>query len=416
MDAYSLLSKINKIGISLIVFLTSASSLKAQETTCAPQSYENLVKCAIEQSFENQISEQKVNATRNLEGIAKQLLNPELQIENLQKGSEKSETSATLLFDVRLGGKKSAALNEAQAEIQKASAEADLARAQFKLDLTLKLYRLAQLNHESKLEEETVSTFTKIIKQYQNKAALTPEQEVSLSIFKISTSEHQVNLVKLKNESQKLFQEILSSTRLTEDLIIKNLPSHKSNWPEISEKAQIDSSPNVRFASSELFVAKALKEKADAEAWPDLKIGPSVKLQKDNSGSENFVGLSLSMPLPFLNQNNAGRAYSQQKVIEAQLNHTLVSRKVSGLRDQLVGKYRTTVTSLKSLISDGSAEEKHKQIERHFFKGMISSSLVIEAHRQLIEFEQKRNESEREAIEALGSILIIDNQFTEVIL
>ncbi len=68
------------------------------------------------------------------------------------------------------------------------------------------------------------------------------------------------------------------------------------------------------------------------------------------------------------------------------------------------------------MISDGSAEEKHKQIERHFFNGMISSSLVIEAHRQLIEFEQKRNESEREAIEALGSIFIIDNQFAEVIL
>lgn len=416
MDAYSLLAKFKKIGISLIVFLISASSLKAQEKTCAPQSYENLVKCAIEQSFEIQISEQNVNATRNLEGIAKQLLNPELQIQNLQKGSEKSETSATLLFDVRLGGKKSAALNEAQAEIQKANAEGDLARAQFKLELTLKLYRLAQLNHESKIEKETVSTFTKIIKQYKNKAALTPEQEVSLSIFTISTSEHQANLVKLKNESQKLIQEIISSTRLTEELIIKNLPGHKSNWPEVSEKAQIDSSPNVRFASGELFVAKALKEKADAEVWPDLKIGPSVKLQKDGSGSENFVGLSLSMPLPFLNQNSAGRVYSQQKVVEAQLNHTLVNRKISGLRVQLTRKYRDTVLSLKSLISDDSAEEKHKQIERHFFKGMISISLVIEAHRQLIEFEQKRNDSEREAIEALGSILIIDNQFAEVIL
>ncbi len=406
-----------KKSLSLFITLTCALSVEAQEKICNSKNYEELVKCALDQALEIQVSEQKFNATKKLEGMAKQLLNPELQIQNLQKGSEKSETSATLLFDVRLGGKRAAALNEAQGEIQKSSAEKDLSVAQFKLDLMLKLYRLTHLNHELKIEDETINTFSKIISQFQSKPALTPEQEVSLSIFKIATSEHQLNLVWIKNESQKLVQDISSSTNLPKDLILKNLPQHKLNWPEVSEDTQSENSPHVRFATGDLQIARALKEKSDAEVWPDLKIGPSFKVQKDGSaGTENFVGLSLSIPLAILNQNTAGRAYSSQKVVEAQLVHTLTARKVSSLREQFIQKYRTTVASLRNLITDASAEEKHKTVERHFFKGMISSSLVIEAHRQLIEFEEKRNESEREAIEALGSILIMDNKISEVTL
>ena len=61
-------------------------------------------------------------------------------------------------------------------------------------------------------------------------------------------------------------------------------------------------------------------------------------------------------------------------------------------------------------------EEKHNKIERLFFNGLVSSSLVIEAHRQLFDLEEKRNETEREAVEALGQVYIIDNQFSGVIL
>jgi cobalt-zinc-cadmium efflux system outer membrane protein len=53
-------------------------------------------------------------------------------------------------------------------------------------------------------------------------------------------------------------------------------------------------------------------------------------------------------------------------------------------------------------------------MERLFFKGLVSSPLVIEAHRQLIELEQKRNAFELSAIETLGLLQIIDNNFTEV--
>ncbi len=402
-------------GISLLLFVSVGQGF-AQPNACQPKGYEELLRCAIRQSSEMQIADQQLKAAGNLEGIARQWINPELEAESVQKNSDKSETTAALLFNIRLGGKRGAAIQEAQGEFQKAQAERDLSSSQAKLDLILKLYRLNHLKHEIKIEEESVSTFSKIIGQYRGKAALSPEQEVSLAVFRMATSDHQLNLVKLKSEKEKLLQELSSSTSLSKELILSNLPDHKVNWPEISSKAQIESSPHARFAAGELLSAKGQKEKADAEAWPDLKVGPAIKIQKDGGASENFYGLSLSMPLPVFSLNGAGRTYGSQKLVGAEMNHSLTSRKVSGLREQLAEKYRATVSILKASITDKSAEEKHERIERHFFRGLVSSSLVIEAHRQLIELEEKRNESERDALEALGAILIIDNQFSEVIL
>lgn len=402
-------------GIVLfLLILATPGYVQAKE--CLPKGYDELVKCAVSQSSEIQISEQQLRAANYLEGIARQWINPEFEAESVQKGADKSETTAALLFDIRLGGKRGAVIQEAQGEFQKAKAGRDLNFSQAKLELILKFYRLNHLKHEIEIEEESVSTFSKIVGQFQRRAALSPEQEVSLSVFRMATSDHQLNLVRLRSEQERLLQEVSTSTNISKEIILKNLPNHKTNWPNVSNDSPIESSPHVRFAEGELLVARALKEKADADAWPDLKIGPAVKVQKDGGINENFFGLSLSIPLPVFSLNRSGRAYGSQKLIEAEMSNSLSRRKIAGLRDQLIRKYRETVATLKSSITDKSAEEKHARVERHFFKGLVPSSLVIEAHRQLIDLEERRNESEREAIEALGSILIIDNQFSEVIL
>ena len=404
-------------GISLLLLLlTTAVPVYAQSSSCQPKGYEELVRCAAQQSSEIQIADQQLKAAGNLEGIARQWINPELEAESVQKGSDKSETTASLLFDIRLGGKRGAAIQEAQAEFQKAKAGRDLNFSQAKLDLILKFYRLNHLKHEIKIEEESVSTFSKIIGQYRGKAALSPEQEVSLSVFRMAASDHQLNLVKLRSEQEQILQELSASTNISRETIQKNLPDHKVNWPEVSTQSKVESSPHIRFADGELMAAKGQKEKADADAWPDLKIGPAIKVQKDGGVSENYFGLALSMPLPIFSLNGSGRAYGAHKLVEAEMNRNLTGRKIAGMREQLVKKYQATVSSLKASITDKSAEEKHERVERHFFRGLVPSSLVIEAHRQLIDLEEKRNESERDALEAIGSILIIDNQFSEVIL
>lgn len=387
------------------------------KTNCSPNSYEELLKCAQTQSLEVQIIKQKLDAASELEGAASQFVNPDLDVESIRKDADKSETSASLLFNFSIGGKRSAQKAEAIAEREKISAESELALSEYRLNLMLKFYQLSHLKSEIQIEEESVGTFNKIISQFSKRSALTPEQEVSITIFKMAISDHQLTLTKLKNLWNEVLSEVARQTGLPHETILKNLPSKKSSWPDLDKTVSDgQNSPHMKFANADLKLAKSQKEKAVAESWPDVKVGPIVKTQKDATTTENFAGFGLSMPLPIFSINGSGRAYQTKKVAEAELTLRNESNKIKTLRSQLVDKYSNSVLSLKNTMDKKAVDEKHTKIERLFFNGLVSSSLVIEAHRQLFDLEEKRNETEREAIEALGQIYIIDNQFSGVVL
>ena len=55
-------------------------------------------------------------------------------------------------------------------------------------------------------------------------------------------------------------------------------------------------------------------------------------------------------------------------------------------------------------------EKKHRKIESLFKRGIISTSLVIESHRQLIEFFNTRFEFENGATEALWNIYKLNGE------
>lgn len=398
-----------------LLFSGSAFAIESHQV-CQPTSYSEFVQCAEKNSSEIKISEQELQSASKLEEIANQWINPELEADSVAKGSEKSETTASLLFTLRLGGKKSALSKEAKSEVQKAQATRDLNVQQTRLEIMLAAYRLSHIKSEIHLEEESVAIFTKIVTQYQRRAALSPEQDISLSIFKMAQADHQLRLNKLKADETKLLLSLSAATGITKEFIAKSLPNRKEKWPDIKDSADIESAPQIRLPEAALSVAKSQKDKADSEAWPDLKIGPTIRATKDGNESTTFVGVGLSMPLPVFTQNGGNRAYYSQKIIEAELALAQQKKKAIAARNELASRYNLTVQTLKNTLSLKALSEKHEQVERQFFKGLVSSSLVIEAHRQLFELEERRNSSELEALESYGQLLILENKFNEVIL
>jgi len=401
----------------LFLFSTPLLSFAADSASgCKANNYFELVRCAENQSSDIQISEQQLKSAQGLEGVASQWLNPELDADTVSKNSEKSETNASLLFTLRLGGKRNALISEAQSEIERAKANRDLGVYQSRLELMLSLYRLSHLKSEIRIEEESVATFSKIVKQFQRRPALSPEQDVSLSVFKMALADHQLRLTKLRSDEEKLYRAFTAITGLSKSLIEKNLPPVKQVWPSVESASPGEESPQVRAALADLKFARSQKNKADGDSWPDLKIGPTMKAVKENGESTTLVGLALSMPLPVFSQNGAGRAYGAQKLLEVEMIAEQTKRKSISTREELVNRYNQTIQSLKNSLSLSIVNEKHTQLERQFFKGLVPSSLVIEAHRQLFDLEERRNASELEALEALGRVFIIDNKFSEVIL
>ncbi len=247
-------------------------------SSCQPNSYADFVKCAEKNSSDIRISEQQVQSAAKLEDAAQQWINPDLDVDSVWKGSDKTETSAALLFTLRLGGKKDALVSEARSEIQRAQASRDLSVNQTRLEIMLSLYRLSHLKTEIALGNESVNTFTKIVDQFQKRPALSPEQDVSLTVFKMALSDHQLKLTQLQADQDKLVQGLSAVTGISKEAILKSLPSRKEKWSEISAEGDIEASPQMRQAVADLKLARSQKDRAESEAWPDLKVGPSMKL------------------------------------------------------------------------------------------------------------------------------------------
>lgn len=404
------------VYIAILIVAIIEPSQAQSEIACDINDYQSLVKCAEKRSSDIKISEQRINSSSKLEEAARQWDNPELELEALRKDSDSSEKTATLMFNIPIGGKRSAKISEAQAEHKKSLADNQLQIQSTKLSLALSFYRLSHLVKETKIEQESVDTFTKIVRQYQGRKALSPEQDVSLSVFKMALSDHQFNLVKLKSESEKILRELQATTKIERSLILKNLPKSKTTWVKLDTHQDVSDAPQIKAAQAEVEVARSLSQKAKSEAWPDLKIGPTISETKVGNETEKMTGVSLSIPLPVFSVNGGQKEYSKQRLIESEMTLESSKEKLSGFKVQLQEKYVSTVQVLKTSIDSRTVSEKHEKIEQQFFKGIVPSSLIIEAHRQLFDLESRRNEAELEAIEALGQLLIIDNKFNEVIL
>jgi cobalt-zinc-cadmium efflux system outer membrane protein len=367
----SVMSKMSFFVCLLSLLSPLLTYADAAVADCKVSSYVELVRCAEKRSTDVQISEQQLKSAEKLADVANQWINPDLDADTVAKGSDRSETNITLLFNLRLGGKKDALISEAQSEIERAKANRDLGVHKSRLELMLGLYRLAHIKSEIHIEEESVETFSKIAQQYQKRPALSPEQDVSLSVFKMAVADHQLRLTKLKSDEEKLYQEIVALTGLPKDLIAKNLPQSKKTWLPLEGNSTPDDSPQVRAALADLKLAKSQRQKADSEAWPDLKIGPSMKAVNENGESTTFIGVALSMPLPVFSQNGPGRTYSAQRLIEAEMIADQTKRKATSARAELVSRYNQTIQSLKSSLSLSIVNENMKNLSDNFLKGLF---------------------------------------------
>lgn len=154
-------------GILLVPGWTMASP---KELTCSIASYIDIIRCADKYGASTAISTQRMRAADELVAAAEEWVNPEFAAESIASGTS-YENSAALVFTIQLGGKRMATINNAHSEYEKSRAENKLDVSGARLELMLNLYRLQHKKNEIRIEEESVSTFEKILAQYQGRRA-----------------------------------------------------------------------------------------------------------------------------------------------------------------------------------------------------------------------------------------------------
>lgn len=337
--------------------------------------------------------------------------NPEIDIDSLH-GNGKSETEVSITQLIDIGGKRNALVKVAKAQLNETALDVTDSKREAMSEGYKKLHRLRQLHLESSTLMETEQAITKSISQLRNRSVLSPEQEVSQSVYKMALSDVKVKKTELFEELQSIENYFFISTGKTPDQLKTIVSNLDLKLPEVSE-AQIDNSPNVLKAMAQTDLALAELEEARSDSWPALKIGPILKREKDGAETENSFGVKISFDLPIFNTNSANKANANSNHVRAQKIMKLTQLEDSREREMAIKVYRKSVEGLSELPSLLELQKIHQKTNNLEKRGLISSSLLIESLRQRMELIKGRHAMELKALESLLNIYKINGKKIE---
>lgn len=381
------------------------------------KSTQDILNCALGNHPEVKISESALKRDQTLKSIAKQLPNPELDTTILsgQPGTPNGIfIDTTLTQTIELGGKRKNRIKQALATEQFTKAQVLESKELTAINTVLALYRLRQIRSELASLSEATTTYQHIVNNYKSRPKLAPEQEVSSSVFDLAMDEAKLKKAGLVQEQTSLLQFLTLATGLSEKVILNRLPGGKGNWPKFKlEKNEMIVNSELAKANADKAISEANLKLAKSNAWPDFKLGPSFQSQTGIPGQDSAAGINIGLTLPILNRNKGGIEYAKRDYAKNLLSYQLAGKKNHSERIKQIQRYNQALKSLYQIKSTASINANHANLEKYFTDGLISSSLVIETHRQMIELIESRNIQELTALDALWRLYILEGKVLE---
>lgn len=398
--------------ISLVLFIGTASAAEpnACPTLTSPQA---VLDCVLRTHPAAISADSLLRQAEALGRAAGQRPNPEVA-GNALFGDSQDQLQLSLLHTFETAGKRARRLDRALAEGLTFKAEALAAKEELAVGTAVGLHRLRQIRSEIRIITEALATFSRIAGQLQSRQRRSPEQQVSLVVFQLAERDYALRRSRLESEGAALrrsFELGLGSPLPDSDAV---LPKADVPWPVLGESkdaavfrgsAALRAAAGVAAAQAEVGVAKSA-------AYPDVRVGPSLQQQKNGpgEGSSTLFGAGFSLPLPLYQRNAGGR------LLAARGAETAAARSVAALailaagRDSELARYRAATSALAKAGGHAEMEARHEELEGLFERGLIASSLVIEAHRQIFDFTSDLHGQELSAVQALWTIYAIEGR------
>ncbi|MCB0327098.1 MAG: TolC family protein [Bdellovibrionales bacterium] len=358
-------------------------------------------------------------AKQHLTAVAKQRPNPTLDAEALfgnPNSQFASDTFFSLQHTIELGGKRSTRIQTAQAQIDKSELQQRQIQETAMIDTAVQIYRLRQIDELSKLYQEATEAFRGIRKRLRRLPSRSPEQQVEMDTLELASNAYEFELI--QKEAEKDFIEKHLAYFVGCRILPNSFPlPMQPRFPtEMSSYSDVTHSVQVKSARQDLQIARARLEQEKAKKTPNLRVGPAIGYGRSQGSDSVLFGAALSMPLPLLNTNQGQRAYQDANVRTATLRLKNVEQEAILDLEIWKERYQRFYQSLQKSNARSIVEKKHKRIESLFRRGVVSTALVIEAHRQLIDFSQAQLLFELGAVEALWNIYRITGNLDKGIL
>jgi hypothetical protein len=301
------------------------------------------------------------------------------------------------------GGKRDA--RRKLATTQAAISEAAIASRQAELlrDLAVTADRMQQIEHEQEILQETVSTYRALIRQLSAQAALSPEQDVTLAVFRLAHDETLLKSGELQVEQEGFRNQLAHLTACPQVTLPKELSKERSVWPEFPDQLQDQASAWKRQQGAQKAHARALLDQEAAQTVADLSLGPVARWSLDEGGGKPAFGFAASLPLG-ASQQRAGLQVAQAGFALAEVQSSLDEKRRAADYARWLGQYRSAVKVLRQGFAEKAVKAKHEKMEQMFLAGRVNASLIIEAHRQMYEHLVSRHQIEWKAMEAYWNL------------
>lgn len=411
-------SRIRRDGTALL-FLLAACNLQAQESTVcsslkSPQDVLTCVKLRHPAVLQAQAEGEVKTAAIGTAGIRP---NPEVEARVLFGAGDHDSpvlSETNFFYPIEAGGKRGARLEKARTEAAVSQTAVLENSDEAIVQTVLRLHRLRQIHAEKKTLAEVQSTYRRIVGLYRGRPLLSPEQESSLIVFQSSLEEGGLHKTELENEEERTHSALRLS--LAEEVVFSPalLPATPRTWPETNaESVAAEEWAPVKRARAELKSAEASTRLAKSEAWPTMKVGPSIETDSPLGNTKTAAGFIFSTELPFTNRNQGKKAEAKREENLAHLNLRLREREAEEAARRWNREYRTNVQALQRARKGFAFAERHEKLEVLFDRGLIPTALLLEAHRQMLELQAELHKTELKAIEALWRIYALQGRAAE---
>ncbi len=392
---------------SLVLFLAlsvQSGAAEPADASCEPKSPIELLNCVLKHS--PAIKEAKLDGSKAIaeESGARAWSNPEVDASTTvgdNFGVSEITTEIGLKQTFSIGGARSSRIDRAAASKEVATASLDEALATSVKDVVSGLHRLRQLAIEYDAFDEALNTFKRIQQQYKSRGRLGPEHSASLFVFDTAYKEASLNRLHVLEEQKKVRQSL--NIALGQDLNWgdQHLPKKLSRWPDAPKKPDELLAADLRKVRAESQISKAELGIARGESWPEIGLGPIMERRAEGSDVFYSIGIGLSLPLPLWNWNGGARGMARAEFEKAQIRVHTKEEEIRSELERLSDAYQRTRTELQNFGDLSQMEKGHRNLEGLFARGLVSSGLVIETHRQILDFLEKLHETESLALEQL---------------
>lgn len=405
-----------------MLFLITLLSLSAQaeeRAYCGPLNGPNdVIECVKSQAPVAQALAEERDAGFDESKAATRWLNPQLYNQTLlgkSQGNDQYDIQVAINQTFEFGPKRSYKYRLAESLQTKASAEYTIGLGEELIQTGKDLLRLSQLQIEIAAVQEAVGAFTRLIGQFSGRPRLSPEQSVTLSVYRLSKGDFKVRENQLLNEQDEIYHRFKSRLNLDKDVLDRVAVVKKVTFPAVNgEDFPENTSPEVRAVEAGVLEASAALSLARSDVFSEIQIGPMVQFQTDGPYRSQLLGFQVTMPLPFWNQNGYGIQAAAQRHKAAEKRAVVRKDAVREEWKHLIENYGRLRKLLEDIPEQREAEANHRQSDAHISRGLVNSALVVESHRSLIELQKSRHSAELEALASYWHILIIQGKISEI--